>query len=60
MEVVFSSQPERDYLEAAIQRALDIHASKEPGDILIFLTGEQEIEEACMKIAQGAENMGPE
>ena len=30
------------------------------GDILLFLTGEQEIEEACRKIRTEIENMGTE
>jgi pre-mRNA-splicing factor ATP-dependent RNA helicase DHX15/PRP43 len=31
---------------AAIQTVLTIHCAKDPGDILLFLTGEEEIEDA--------------
>jgi HrpA-like RNA helicase len=52
VEVMYSKEPERDYVEAAIRCAVQIHISEGPGDILIFLTGEQEIEEACKKITE--------
>ena len=34
-------QPCSDYVAAAVQCAVDIHCADEPGDILIFLTGQQ-------------------
>jgi len=40
-------EPEKDYLEAAIRTAVQIHCYEEPGDVLVFLTGEEEIESAC-------------
>ena len=33
-----------DYLHAAVVTALQIHVTQAPGDILIFLTGQEEIE----------------
>ncbi|KAJ2007489.1 DEAH-box ATP-dependent RNA helicase prp43 [Coemansia thaxteri] len=47
VEIYYTPEPERDYLEAAIKTALQIHAAEPEGDILLFLTGEEEIEEAC-------------
>ena len=43
-------EPERDYLEASIRTVVQIHSCEPPGDILVFLTGEEEIEDACRKI----------
>jgi pre-mRNA-splicing factor ATP-dependent RNA helicase DHX15/PRP43 len=43
-------EPERDYLEAAIRTVVQIHQYEPPGDILVFLTGEEEIEDACRKV----------
>jgi pre-mRNA-splicing factor ATP-dependent RNA helicase DHX15/PRP43 len=40
-------EPEKDYLEAAIRTAVQIHCYEEAGDVLVFLTGEEEIENAC-------------
>jgi HrpA-like RNA helicase len=50
--------PERDYLEAAIRTVVQIHACEPPGDILLFLTGEEEIEDACKKITKEITQMG--
>eukprot|EP00890_Picochlorum_soloecismus_P001392 jgi/Picsp_1/2253/NSC_05717-R1_atp-dependent rna len=36
-----------DYESSAIDMVLDIHCSQPPGDILVFLTGQGEIERAC-------------
>ena len=45
VEVFFTSKAERNYVEAAVRTTLHIHQCEEPGDILVFLTGEQEIEQ---------------
>lgn len=50
VEIYYTPEPESDYLEAAIRTCLQIHAVEDEGDILIFLTGEEEIEDACRKI----------
>ncbi|RHZ77612.1 hypothetical protein Glove_174g192 [Diversispora epigaea] len=50
VEIYYTPEPERDYLEAAIRTVMLIHQCEPPGDILIFLTGEEEIENACAKI----------
>ncbi|KAI7859585.1 P-loop containing nucleoside triphosphate hydrolase protein [Circinella umbellata] len=50
VEIYYTPEPERDYLEAAIRTVVQIHVSEPEGDILVFLTGEEEIEQACRKI----------
>ncbi|KAI8378133.1 P-loop containing nucleoside triphosphate hydrolase protein [Choanephora cucurbitarum] len=56
VEIFYTPEPERDYLEAAIRTCLQIHVSEPEGDILVFLTGEEEIETAVAKIkAEGDE-----
>ncbi|KAJ3123944.1 hypothetical protein HK098_001533 [Nowakowskiella sp. JEL0407] len=57
VEIFYTPEPERDYLEAAIRTVLQIHACEEPGDILVFLTGEEEIEDACRKIKMEGDNL---
>ncbi|KAF9361515.1 putative ATP-dependent RNA helicase dhr2 [Mortierella sp. NVP85] len=37
-------EPQADYLDAALVTAFQIHQEEAPGDILIFLTGQEEIE----------------
>lgn len=46
VDVYYTKQPEADYLDAAIVTVLQIHATQPPGDILVFLTGQEEIEAA--------------
>merc|ERR1719272_2272310 len=50
VEVFYTAEPERDYLEAAIRTVIQIHNSEGPGDVLLFLTGEEEIESACRSL----------
>ncbi|XVF50023.1 hypothetical protein PTKIN_Ptkin04bG0062300 [Pterospermum kingtungense] len=46
VEIHYTKAPEADYLDAAIVTVLQIHVSQPPGDILVFLTGQEEIEAA--------------
>mmetsp|Transcript_7300 Transcript_7300/g.10874 ORF Transcript_7300/g.10874 Transcript_7300/m.10874 type:complete len:392 (-) Transcript_7300:965-2140(-) len=50
VEIFYTQEPERDYVEAAVKTVVQIHRYEEPGDILLFLTGELEIENACNQI----------
>ncbi|KAF8335363.1 pre-mRNA-splicing factor ATP-dependent RNA helicase PRP43 [Cantharellus anzutake] len=50
VEVFYTQEPEPDYVNAAIRAVLTIHQTEKPGDILVFLTGEEEIEDSCRKI----------
>ena len=47
VEIFYTKRPESDYLDAAIRTVVQIHRSETPGDVLVFLTGEEEIEDAC-------------
>ncbi|CAL0302375.1 unnamed protein product [Lupinus luteus] len=58
VEIFYTQEPERDYLEAAIRTVVQIHMCEPPGDILVFLTGEEEIEDACRKINKEVGNLG--
>ena len=61
VEIFYTPEPERDYLEAAIRTVIQIHMCEEDeGDILLFLTGQEEIEEACKRIKRELDNLGPE
>ncbi|XP_073299865.1 probable pre-mRNA-splicing factor ATP-dependent RNA helicase DEAH2 isoform X1 [Primulina huaijiensis] len=58
VEIFYTQDPERDYLEAAIKTVIQIHTFEGPGDILVFLTGEEEIEDACRKMTKEIANIG--
>jgi hypothetical protein len=53
VDVFYTEEGQEDYVEAAIRAVLTIHRFEGPGDILVFLTGEAEIEDSCKKIQQG-------
>lgn len=61
VEIFYTPEAERDYLEAAIRTVVQIHMCEEgPGDILLFLTGQEEIDEACKRLQREIDNLGPE
>lgn len=60
VEVFYTAKPERNYVEAAVRTTLHIHQCEAPGDILVFLTGEQEIEQACEEIREKSRSMDAE
>lgn len=40
----YTAEPQSDYVDAALVSCLQIHLESPPGDILVFLTGQEEIE----------------
>jgi pre-mRNA-splicing factor ATP-dependent RNA helicase DHX15/PRP43 len=57
VEIFYTQEPAPDYKEAAMRTVLMIHRAEDPGDILLFLTGEEEIEDACRKLKLEADDM---
>lgn len=47
VEILYSREPESDYLEAALVTVMQIHLTEPTGDILLFLTGQEEIDTSC-------------
>ncbi|SBS84233.1 pre-mRNA-splicing factor ATP-dependent RNA helicase PRP22, putative (PRP22) [Plasmodium ovale curtisi] len=47
LQILHSKEPESDYVEASLITVLNIHLNEHPGDILVFLTGQDEINTAC-------------
>ena len=47
VDVMFHRSPVEDYVDQAVQQVLSIHVSKGPGDILVFMTGQEDIEATC-------------
>lgn len=40
VDIYYTSQPEADYIEAAVVTVLQIHVTQDEGDVLVFLTGQ--------------------
>ena len=47
VDIHYLAQPCEDYISKAVETILQIHLSEGPGDILVFLTGKEDIETAC-------------
>lgn len=47
VEILYTKEPEPDYLDASLITVMQIHLSEPPGDILVFLTGQEEIDTSC-------------
>ena len=44
VDILYTKQPEADYMDAVVVSVLQIHAQEPEGDILVFCTGQEEIE----------------
>ncbi|EOA39748.1 hypothetical protein CARUB_v10008395mg [Capsella rubella] len=44
VDILYTVHPESDYIDAALVTIFQIHLEEKPGDILVFLTGQDEIE----------------
>ncbi|CAH0018007.1 unnamed protein product [Clonostachys rhizophaga] len=58
VDIYYTPAPEANYLAAAITTTFQIHTTQDKGDILIFLTGQDEIEAAELEIAETAKKLG--
>nr|NVI75488.1 lethal (2) 37Cb [Cucujiformia] len=51
VDIYYTKAPEADYVDACVISVLQIHATQPLGDILVFLTGQDEIE-TCQELLQ--------
>ncbi|OXB43086.1 hypothetical protein B1J92_H09526g [Nakaseomyces glabratus] len=58
VEVLYSKTPTMDYIASSLDCVMDIHTSEGPGDILVFLTGQEEIDTCCEVLFERAKEMG--
>jgi pre-mRNA-splicing factor ATP-dependent RNA helicase DHX16 len=58
VEILYTKAPEADYLDAAVVSVLQTHVSQPPGDILVFLTGQEEIEAAVENLLERTKALG--
>jgi pre-mRNA-splicing factor ATP-dependent RNA helicase DHX38/PRP16 len=47
VDIQFSRSPCEDYVDSAVKQVLAIHVSQAAGDILVFMTGQEDIEVTC-------------
>ena len=58
VDIFYTKQPEADYLQAVVITVFQIHITQALGDILVFLTGQEEIEAAAEMITERARALG--
>ncbi|KAF9910625.1 DEAH-box RNA helicase prp16 [Lobosporangium transversale] len=50
VDIMFSKVPCEDYVDSAVKQVLAIHLGQPAGDILVFMTGQEDIEITCQVI----------
>ena len=51
------STPE-DYVDAAVKKAIEVHLQYPQGDILVFMTGQEDIEATCLLLNERLKQLG--
>lgn len=59
VEVLYSKEPQPDYLESSLVTVMQIHLTEPSGDILLFLTGQEEIDTAAEILYERMKTLGP-
>lgn len=52
VDIQYSRSPCEDYVDSAVRQVLAIHVSQPVGDVLVFMTGQEDIEVTCELIAE--------
>ena len=58
VDIHYTPQPEANYLAAAVTTIFQIHITQPRGDILVFLTGQEEIEAAELNLQETSRKLG--
>lgn len=58
VETLYSREPEADYLDAALVTVMQIHLTEPTGDILLFLTGQEEIDTSSEILYERMKSLG--
>lgn len=58
VEVLYAQTPQMDYIESALDTVMEIHINEGSGDILVFLTGQEEIDTCCELLYERVKTLG--
>ena len=58
VDIMYTKAPEADYLDAAVVTCLQVHITQPTGDILVFMTGQEEIELATEALQDRTRGLG--
>lgn len=59
VQLLFTNEAQDDYVDAAVTTALQIHVDEALGDVLVFLTGQDEIEAAARRLREHVPKLKP-
>ncbi|CAH0519864.1 unnamed protein product [Peronospora belbahrii] len=51
VETRYAKSPSEDFVDSAVKQVMQIHLSHPPGDVLVFMTGQEDIEATCYVLA---------
>ncbi|KAF8390610.1 hypothetical protein HHK36_025137 [Tetracentron sinense] len=57
VEIMYSRERPTSYLESSLKTALDIHIREAKGDVLIFMTGQDDIEKLVSKLEERVKSL---
>ena len=57
VDIRFSEKVHEDYVDGAVKKIIEIHIKEPPGDILVFMTGQEDIETTCLLLAERISKM---
>ncbi|XAR48163.1 RNA helicase [Bertholletia excelsa] len=57
VEIFYSKERPKNYLESSLKTAIDIHIREPEGDVLIFMTGQDDIEKLVKKLEERVQNL---
>lgn len=58
VDIMYTKAPEADYIDAVVVTTLQIHLTQPLGDILVFLTGQEEIEACEQALGERTRKLG--
>ena len=58
VDTFYARTTAQDYVDAAVQQAIAIHVGQDQGDVLIFMTGQEDIEATCVLLADRISQVG--
>jgi pre-mRNA-splicing factor ATP-dependent RNA helicase DHX38/PRP16 len=57
VQKTFAEKAVDDYVDGAVKKVIEIHIKETPGDILVFMTGQEDIEMTCLILAERISKM---
>ncbi|XP_071706104.1 probable pre-mRNA-splicing factor ATP-dependent RNA helicase DEAH4 [Rutidosis leptorrhynchoides] len=57
VEILYSAEQPKSYIESSLKKAIDIHVNEPEGDILIFMTGQDDIEKLVSRLEEKIQSL---